>query len=212
MIAGVLTLALVWLGPLPDMASQHFSAHMMMHIAVVAVAAPLLSFGLAGGPLDPVHRLPLLFSAIPASVLELVVVWTWHTPTLHHAARGSTSGLILEQSTFLVSAFLVWMSAFGGDSGRAPQRAGAGVIALLLTSMHMTLLGALIALAPRPLYAHEVFSFVGRSPLDDQHLGGAIMLLIGGVSYLIGGLYLSAKLLQRQSPGRSFSRTRSIAP
>lgn len=209
---GMLTLTAVWLGPLPDMASQHFSAHMMMHMAVVAVAAPLLALGVAGGSLDPAHRWPLLFSAIPASVLELVVVWTWHAPTLHHAARGSTSGLLLEQSTFLASAFLVWMSAFGGDSRRAPQRAGAGVIALLLTSMHMTLLGALIALAPRPLYAHAVFSSAGRSPLDDQHLGGAIMLLVGGVSYLIGGLYLSARLLLWQPLARGFGRTRSLAP
>ena len=35
------------------------------------------------------------------------------------------------------------------------------------------------------------------SPLDDQHLGGAIMLLAGGASYLAGGLCLTVTLLQR---------------
>jgi putative membrane protein len=58
----------------------------------------------------------------------------------------------------------------------------------------MTLLGALFSLAPRPLYAHDGAS--GLSPLADQHLGGAIMLLAGGLSYLVGGLCLTAGLLK----------------
>ena len=33
--------------------------------------------------------------------------------------------------------------------------------------------------------------------LADQHLGGAIMLLVGGVAYLAGGLWLTAGLLRR---------------
>ena len=193
---GLVTLALVWLGPLPQLALRYFSAHMTMHMGVVAVAAPLLALGIAGGPFDPARRLPGMFSAIPASVVELVIVWAWHAPALHHIARGSAAGLVAEQGTFLASGLLVWVSAFGGDALRAGNRAGAGVIALLLTSMHMTLLGALIGLAPRPLYAHDAALASGRAPLDEQHLGGAIMLLVGGVSYLAGGLWLSAALLK----------------
>jgi putative membrane protein len=34
--------------------------------------------------------------------------------------------------------------------------------------------------------------------LDDQHLGGAIMLVVGGVSYLAGGLWLTARLVRRK--------------
>jgi putative membrane protein len=34
-------------------------------------------------------------------------------------------------------------------------------------------------------------------PLEDQHLGGAIMLAIGGVSYLAGGLWLTAGLVRQ---------------
>jgi putative membrane protein len=68
-------------------------------------------------------------------------------------------------------------------------------VGLLLTSMHMTLLGALLALSPRPLYFH-IAGFSGLTPLEDQHLGGAIMLLVGGVSYLLGGLWLTVGLLK----------------
>ena len=191
---GLVTLALVWLGPLPQLAPRSFAAHMTMHMGVVGVAAPLLALAAAGGPRDPARRFPSLFRAIPASVVELVVVWGWHAPVLHHAARSSALWLVAEQGMFLAAGLLVWISALGADGGRPGGRAGAGVVALLLTSMHMTLLGSLLALSPRALYVHGATA-TGATPLDDQHLGGAIMLLVGGVVYLAGGLWLSVKLL-----------------
>lgn len=195
-------LAGVWLGPLPQLAGQAFFAHMAMHMGVVAVAAPLLALGLAGGRFDPVPKAPRWFAPIPASVLELVVVWAWHAPVLHHAARHSSVGLVAEQGMFLLAGLLLWLSAFGGEALRGGKRAAAGVVGLLLTVMHMTLLGALLALSTRPLYQHPGASeqarqaFVGLSPLEDQHLGGAIMLLVGGAAYLLGGLWLTVGLLR----------------
>ena len=55
--------------------------------------------------------------------------------------------------------------------------------------------GFFFALASRPLYPHLVSVPTALSPLADQHLGGAIMLLVGGLSYLAGGLCLTAGLL-----------------
>lgn len=187
---GALVLAAAWLGPLPGRATHDFSAHMTMHMAVVAVAAPLIALGAAGGRLDPTHRYAAVFSPIPLSLVELLVVWAWHAPGLHHLARSSTAGLVAEQGLFLSSGLLVWLASFGAESQRSGNRAGTGVVALLLTSMHMTFLGALLGLAPRALYSHG-----GPEALDEQHLGGAIMLGVGGVSYLLGGLWLSARLL-----------------
>lgn len=201
LLLGLLTLALVWLGPLPQMARQAFYAHMSMHMGVVAVAAPLLALGIAGSRLDPVPISPDLFAPIPASVLELVVVWAWHAPVLHHTARHSTTGLVVEQGAFLAAGLLVWLSAFGGGALRRGKRAAAGVVGLLLTSMHMTLLGALLALSPRPLYAH-LTGASGLAPLEDQHLGGAIMLIVGAISYLLGGLSLTATALNSSATGR----------
>jgi putative membrane protein len=198
LIIGLLTLAAAWIGPLPQLARRAFFAHMTMHMAVVAVAAPLLALGFAGGRFDPVRKVPWLFPPIPISILELVAVWAWHTPALHHAARHSSVGVAAEQGMFLITGLLVWLSAAGGDERSGGNRKGAGVVALLLTSMHMTLLGALLALTPRPLYAHHA-GFSRLTALEDQQLGGAIMLLIGGISYLIGGLWLMVGLLQQRA-------------
>lgn len=197
-LLGVLTLAAVWCGPLARLVPRSFSAHMTMHMGVVAVAAPLLALGVAGERLDPVRRVPALFAPIPASLVELIVVWAWHTPALHHAARHDPAALALEQATFLLSGLLVWLSAFGGSARQRRARAGAGVVAMLLTSMHMTLLGALLALPPRPLFVHAHHD-AWLTPLADQHLGGAIMLAVGGLVYLVAGLGLARVLLRRDS-------------
>lgn len=166
---------------------------MTMHMGVVALASPLVAIGLAGSRFDPARRWPLVFAAVPASVVELVVVWAWHAPGMHHVARTSGIGLWMEQCTFLGCGLLLWIAAFGGERGGG--RIGAGIVGLLLTSMHMTLLGALLALAPRPLYHHE--SAIGAwTALQDQQMGGAVMLLVGSVVYLVGGLALTAGLLR----------------
>jgi putative membrane protein len=198
LVSGLLAVAAAWLGPLPSVAQRAFSAHMLMHMGIVAVAAPLLALGVAGGPWDPVRLAPKLFAPIPASLLELVVVWAWHAPALHHAARHSTAMLIAEQGTFLSSGLFLWLSVFGGDVARSHAMRGAGLAALLLTSMHMTLLGALLALTPRPLYHHGT-ALYGVTSIQDQHLGGALMLLIGGASYLAGGIWITAGLLREEA-------------
>ncbi len=191
---GWLVLIVAWLGPLPSLAQSSFAAHMTLHMAVVAIAAPLLSIGAAGLRFDPVLRFPELFAPIPASVAELVIVWAWHAPGLHHFARHSLCGFMIEQSMFLAAGVWVWLSAFGGEMPRSRSRSGAGVIGLLLTSMHMTLLGALLTMSPRLLYSHRHLGST-IDPITDQHLGGAVMLVVGGTAFLVGGLWLTQDLL-----------------
>ena len=185
--AGLALLAALWAGPLPDLAATAFSAHMTLHMGVVAVAAPLLAVGLAASPFHVRHSKSVLANPILASAVELVVVWAWHTPALHEAARSQGAIFAVEQGSFLVVGVWLWLAALGG---RPPyqQRVWAGVAALLFTSIHMTLLGSLFTFAPRALYGTHS---PGAHALADQHLGGGIMLLVGGVSYLVGGLSLA---------------------
>src|SRR3546814_20011317 len=123
-----------------------------------------------------------------AMLAELVVVWGWHLPLLHHAARSSTAALAAEQASFLAVGLALWLSVLGGRAAQRHARLAGGVVALLLTSMHMTLLGALITLAPRSLYHHDM-----GSALADQPVAGMVMLS-GSLSYLAGGLWQVARL------------------
>jgi putative membrane protein len=207
---GLLALAASWSSLLVRLLPGSFSAHMAMHMGVVAVAAPLLALGLAGGRYDPVRGTPRLFPPLAASVAELIAVWAWHAPALHHFARHEVLGLVLEQCTFFATGFWVWMSALGGPPELRSERAGQGCLALLLTSMHMTLLGALLALPPRPLYGFHAHGAHGSalSAIDDQHLGGAIMLTVGGLVYLVGGLALVVEMVKRTAARQPASRLR----
>tara|TARA_R110002124_G_C8894626_1_gene509417 strand:- start:981 stop:1499 length:519 start_codon:yes stop_codon:yes gene_type:complete len=159
-----------------------FPHHMLRHMGLVAVVAPLLVLGFP--------RLASLFAVSPlaGTVVEFAVVWGWHIPYLYGFAKLHVLGLAAEQASFLLAGLLVWAGAF-----RAHQPlAGAG--GLLLTSMHMTLLGALIILAPRDLYATSY----GRSAdLVAQQLGGLLMLGIGTPVYLIAGLALVRRVLEQ---------------
>lgn len=198
LLAGLVVLGLAWLGPLPQQASSVFTAHMAMHVAVVALAAPLLALGLAGSRLDPARCWPRLLAPLPVSMLELLVIWAWHAPALHHLSRHDGRAMALEQALFLVCSLAVWLSAIGGGPRLRRARTLPGVGGLLLTSMHMTLLGALLALGTRPLYGHAAATPWGWSALQDQHYGGLLMLLGAGSSYLIGALLLMAALLRRR--------------
>lgn len=196
--AGVMTLCLVWAGPLPRLAADTFSAHMAMHVLVVAVAAPLLALAVAGGPRDPVARHAQWFSPAWTSLLEFVVIWAWHAPLLHHLSRHHGSAMALEQGSFLLTSFAVWLAAMGGVGVQRDARALAGVGGLLMTSMHMTLLGTLLTLGTRPLYAHGEANALGLGAMADQQFGGLLMLLGAGTVYLLGALALLAAVLQRR--------------
>lgn len=200
LIAGLLVLALAW-GVLPwALVRGSFVLHMSVHVAVVAVAAPFVAIGIGarGRVATGVSR--WAFAPLVASLLEMIVVWAWHAPALHAAAHGSAIVYAIEQASFLIVGVLVWVTAIadGGSRGRTL----AGVLALLFTSMHMTLLGALLGLSGRPLYEHAAGArgLFGLTPLEDQHLGAVVMLGVGGLVYLVGGLALIGRLLKDRAP------------
>lgn len=184
-------LLLAWFWPFPD---HSFAGHMTSHMTTVAIAAPLVAVGIAGSRLDPVMRFPNWFSPLFLSMVEFFVVWFWHMPRMHHAAMMSAAVLVAEQASFLATGLALWISIFGGREEERQTRYGKGLAALLLTLMHMTLLGAILMLSPRPLYA--------MITLGEQQWGGALMLILGSLSYCAGGLWLASALLLNGSTMR----------
>ena len=196
---GVLVLALAWFGPMPVLAGSSFTAHMILHMSVVVVAAPLIGAGLAGLARDRGAAHLAAVVAVPASVLELVAVWFWHTPRFHEAARWEPAVFVAEQATFAFVGIVLWGSALAARHVRV-QLPGA-IFALLMTSMHMTLLGVILALAGRPLFSDRCLGGVFfADPMIDQAVGGVLMLGVGGAAYLAGGLFLAWTLLTQRPP------------
>jgi len=200
LIAGLACAALAavwstaWNGAMISVVPGDFTAHMVAHVTVMALAAPLLAIAVAGSGADPTRRWPWLAAPIAAMVAELVVVWGWHVPRLHDTARADGALLVAEQASFLLVGLLLWLSVLGGGERDARPRRAAGVAALLMTSMHMTLLGVLITLSPRALY-------LCVTGLGDQQVAGMVMLFGGATSYLAGGLWLVHRLLQGPQGG-----------
>ncbi len=200
LILGLLALALIWAGPLLTVWRGSFAAHMLAHMGVVAIAAPLLAIGLSpfvkrSWPAASSPEKSILSLVLLASLAELVVVWGWHAPAARLWAESSVLATVLEQATFLLAGLFLWVTAIGLKE--TPANNAAGAFALLLTSIHMTLLGALLSLAPRPLYGLGDVTCFGLvlGAGQDQALGGVIMLMIGAAVYLAGGVVLLARLL-----------------
>lgn len=184
-LGAALVLALVWSPALGLVAGRDFPAHMIRHMVLVAIAPPLIAAA------NPRWSAALPSAVLVGAVVEFVVVWGWHLPALHAFARLSAVGFVAEQASFHAAGLLVWAGAL---ATRAPL-AGAG--GLLLTSMHMTLLGALMILAPRDLYS----AACGQpDDLGGQQLGGVLMLAIGAPAYLAGGLWLTGRALNPPEP------------
>lgn len=195
--AGLLLLAGLWLGPLPGMARRAFSPHMILHLGVMVVAAPLFVIGLMRlFPPDLAPRLRYL-GAFAASVFDFAVVWGWHVPALHEAAARFDPAFALQQLSFLAAGlWLWWICLAGRDAG---SRA-AGAFAMLFASMHMAMLGVLLVLAPTLVYAPQFcLGAFGLDPLQDQQLGGGLMALFGAVPYVAGGAYLASRLTVQEA-------------
>lgn len=183
LLTGLGLLAAIWLAPLQAVLPP-FAVHMLRHMVLVALAAPLIVLGL------PRLADRLAVPPLAAALAEFVVVWAWHLPAAHAQGRAGVPGFVAEQGSFLLVGLMVWAGCLRSDQ----PLAGAG--GLLLTSMHMTLLGALLVLAPRDIYA----AICGTAPdLTGQQLGGMLMLAIGTPVYLVAGLWLTGQALRERS-------------
>lgn len=198
LIAGLSLLALIWLGPLLGDWRQSFTAHMMAHMGVVAIAAPLIAIGLTHVVWAKLGGHSLAALPVVASLLELLIVWGWHAPAARALVERSVLASVAEQASFLVGGLLLWIVCIGSAEAKG---ALAGAFGLLLTTVHMTLLGALLALSPRPLYGLGDVTCFGTmlTAAQDQELGGVVMLLIGAAVYLVGGVTLLGRVLLTSS-------------
>lgn len=217
--AGWLTLCGALVSPLHGLGEQLFSAHMIEHELLMAVAAPLLCVSrplgafLRGMPRGLARALrrgagtsairwlwERIMAPAVATVLHGIALWLWHLPLLFDAAVTNEVMHRLQHISFLASALVFWWALF-----RRPVRDyGAGALHVFATMVHMSLLGALLALTPRSLYPAQSQSAwqYGLTPLEDQQLGGLVMWVPAGTIYAGIALAMIALWLTAMARGQ----------
>lgn len=185
----VAALAVAFVSPLCALSAALFSARVVHHVLLVAVAAPLLALALPG-------RAPRSL-ALPF-VVATAVLWVWHWPPAYDLALSNVGAYWTMQAMLLGSAFAFWRAVF--HRGQVP---GAGLLWVLAGYLQMALLGALLTFAPKALYAiHAVAPLAwGLTPLGDQQLGGLIMWVPACIPFAAWGALIARRRWQAAAKG-----------
>jgi putative membrane protein len=207
---GVAVLVIALLSPLDGLAESLFSAHMIQHLLLILVAAPLLiagSVGTAAGLGLPVvarrrvrtwerHRVTKaiigpLAHPVPVLVLHLSALYLWHLPVLYQAALRNDFIHALEHLSFFGTALMFWWLIID-RKGRQRLGDGAAVLFVFLAGFASGALGALLTFAPAALYPLQALGARawGLTPLQDQQLAGLIMWVPAGVVYVLAAALL----------------------
>ncbi|MBA4265172.1 MAG: hypothetical protein C0453_08835 [Comamonadaceae bacterium] len=182
-------------GPLDEWSESSAAWHMVQHMLLMVVVAPLLVLArplpqwraVLGARADVAWRGLHRLSRRPmtCALLHALAIWFWHLPGPYMAALASPLWHVIEHACFLLSGWLFWWSVL--RPGRAGTLAAAG--ALLFTVLHTGMLGALLVFAHLPLYS------VAQSALADQQMAGLVMWVPGGLVYLLVAVWAGARWL-----------------
>ena len=192
--AGFVTIAAA-LTSLGDDSQELLYAHMIEHLLLGDIAALSIVLGLTGPLIAPVLRISffnrLRALAHPAIAFPLwaLDLYTWHLPVLYQAALRHSGVHALEHAMFLGLGINMWMCLFGplpmpswfGNLGRLGY-----IVAVRLTGSVLGNVFLWSGTVFYPFYLHGDARF-HISPLADQNLAGAIMMV--EESFLTLGLF-----------------------
>jgi len=204
MLAGLTIAALILDGPFDAIADQLFWVHMLQHLALISVVAPLVVLG------EPVRTfeevLPMAVrraagrvegrlwardgaarrSATTGLLMSTLALLMWHTPLAFQAALADNRVHAVEHFTLLVTAIVFWWPILTRGLRR---RIGDGfaIVEVMIATIVMTALGALLTFSPTiwyPAYAVAERAH-GIGALADQQAAGLLMWIPSGILYLV---------------------------
>lgn len=211
---GLAALVLALMSPLDSLAAELFSFHMVQHLILILIVAPLLIYGapllvitlaLPSQPRKKLRRWErsrsvgaakavVLHPAI-AGALFAFALWTWHLPTLYRSALLDDTRHVLEHASFIGASLLFWMHVIGRKRQRLDF--GPAILLVFLSGLQSAALSVMLIFSGRALYPiHERGAAAwGLSALEDQQLAGAIMWTPVGLVFLITMVVLLARWL-----------------
>jgi putative membrane protein len=201
-LGGLAVIAVALMSGIDAYDTTLFSVHMVQHLLLTLVAAPLIALG---APITALLRvatpdvrrtviLPILHSRVLRILSFPVVAWLvfagvmWGTHFSPLFDRSLEDPIVhdFEHALYLAAGLLFWWPAVGLDP--SPWRMAHPVRAMyiLLQMPQNTFLALAILSSSVPLYAHYATLAVswGPSALEDQRVAGGLMWIGGDVLFI----------------------------
>jgi putative membrane protein len=182
-------------GPLHDLSDYYlFSAHMVQHLVLTLVVAPLWLVGTPGWMLDALAaraaRIPGVLPAlerltrpVPAFGVFAVAIVAWHMPGPYNAALEMHAWHVVEHLVLLAASVLGWWPILSRSARLPALPYAAQLLYLFVFGMPMTVVAAMVTGAEQVLYPYYAAAprVLDLAPLADQRLGGVIMWVPAGI-------------------------------
>jgi putative copper resistance protein D len=216
-LSGMLALAFAVASGIEHYDTTLFSVHMVQHVLLMLVAAPLIALG---APITLVLRLcssqtrkrwvlPVLHSRVVSFLAHPVVAWImfaammWgtHFSALFNASLEDPVVHDLEHALFLTGALLFWWPAVALDPAPHRMTHPVRIVYLFLQMTQNTFLAVAILNATTVLYAHYATLVIpwGSSALEDQRLAAGFMWIAGDAVFLIAILAVVAGWMKAEA-------------
>jgi putative membrane protein len=218
-VSFLLGLLSIWIAVGPLLASLHaelLTGHMVQHLLIMTVGAPLILLGaparpfLLGLPSPVVHAFirPIVCEPLQQLGQALgrpVVCWIaatatlvgWHIPPVFTLAMHSGPWRAFELASFFATGLLFWRPVV-----RAWREGSwAIVLYLFLATLPCDVLSAFLVFSDRVVYTVYLSTPPpsGLSVLEDQQLAGALMWTVVTLVYLAAAAVISVRLLSQPS-------------
>lgn len=197
--AGLAVIVLALTGPIDTAAATSFSMHMVQHLLLTMVAAPLLlvaaplTLALRAWPGRPRRFLRAVLRSrlvrvitdpIVGWALFFIVIWGTHVTGLYDATLRNDGLHVAEHTAYVLTALLFWMPVISSDPLPSRLSYPARILYLFLAMPAMAFLGLTIA-SSRDVLVPVYARIEGVAPaLADQQAAGAIMWVTSMVMVL----------------------------
>lgn len=216
-VVGCAALAVALLSSLDTISTDLFTAHMVQHELLMAVAAPLLVAAEPGVAM--LWALPRsarrgLGSALTSTwlratwrrltrpfdawLLHAAAIWIWHVPLFFQAALTNDAIHYAQHATFFGSGLVYWWSVL---HPRRREALGLSIVSLFGTAVQTAALGALLAtshVAWYPAYGTRAAAW-GLTAVQDQQLAGLVMWIPAGFVYLAAALLVFRRWMRQSA-------------
>src|SRR5229473_6622094 len=194
---GLLTLWVALETPI-DIISDHYldSVHMLQHVLLGFVAPPLMLLGLSPKMAGLLSRIPLvgaITEPIPAQVVAAGVMIAWHLPPLYDATLHSESLHVVEHLTFIAAGLVMYWPMLEATSAQARWRLSPALKLLYMLAATLPQDGVALVLLFSRVPFYEFYVHVPRlvdslTPIIDQTLAGAVLMVLGKASLSVAAL------------------------